>query len=313
MKRLPPKFFSTRASKVLAQKVADEYGSSLGEVEVQPFKDGEFSVSVAQTVRGCHVFLFGATFQPSDNLLELLMLIDLMKRASAKEITAVVPYYGWARQDRKDKARVPITAKLIANLIVSAGANRIVTMDLHADQIQGFFEIPVDHVFASKLYLSHVRESFDPDFLCVVSPDAGGSKRAANYAKLLGVDLVICHKRRQQANQVKEVKVIGEVLNKDVVIFDDIIDTAGTVAAVADKLSSMGVRSITVYATHALLSDKAYQKIEDSAIRKVWVTDTIPLRQNSQKISILSCRKLLAGVLYSVHNYQSVSKQNQAD
>ena len=311
MKRLSPKFFSTRASRDLAARVACEYGQPLQATDVYSFKDGEFSISAEQTVRGSHVFIFGSTFQPSDNLIELLMLIDLMKRASAGEITAVVPYYGWARQDRKDKARVPITAKLIANLIVTAGANRIVTMDLHADQIQGFFEIPVDHVFSSKLYLDHVRKSFDPETLCVVSPDAGGAKRADRYATALGAELVVCHKKRHHANQVQEIKVIGSVADKDVVIFDDIIDTAGTISAASDKLSSMGARTITVYATHPVLSGNAYQNIEKSAIKNVWVTDTIPLKQSSPKIAVISCSSILAKILSSVHNYESVSKENQ--
>lgn len=306
-----PKFFSTRASKSLAESIASAYGAELSQVDVQQFKDGEFSISATDTVRGSHVFIIGSTFQPSDNLMELLMLIDLMRRASAGEITVVVPYFGWARQDRKDKARVPITAKLVADLITKAGARRIVTMDLHADQIQGFFEIPLDHVYASTLYMDHVKKRFDVHRLCVVSPDAGGAKRAEGYAKALGTDLVICHKRRSRPNEIAEMRVFGDVSGKDVVIFDDIIDTAGTIAGAADKLKALGADTITVYVTHPVLSGDAYANIDRSAIEKLWVTDSIPLKKSSPKISVVSCSVLFSKVLRSVHNYESVSDQNR--
>lgn len=300
------KIFSSRGSRYLAQRIADAYGQPLGKVIFTEFSDGEYQPSFEETVRGARVFLISSTNQPNDNLIELLLMIDAAKRASAKHITAVIPYFGWARQDRKDKPRVPIGAKLMADLITAAGATRIMTMDLHADQIQGFFEIPVDHLYASSLFLPHIKAQ-NIENLTIASPDMGGSKRANTYAKALGAEVVICYKQRKKANEIEKITVIGEVKNRNIILVDDMIDTAGTLTKAADMLMEEGARSVMAYCTHPLLSGDAYEKIEKSALSKVVVTDTIPLKKTSDKIEVISIAEMFASVMKKVHYHQSIS------
>lgn len=299
--------FSTRTSRDLAEKIAKHYGQELGKINFQEFSDGEFEPSLDQSVRGGRVFLIASTFPPADNLLELLLMIDSAKRASAKNITVVIPYYGLARQDRKDKPRAPIGAKLVANLLTAAGATRIMTMDLHADQIQGFFEIPVDHLYASTIFVDYI-QSLNLDNLTIASPDMGGAKRAKNYAGHLGAEVVIAYKERKKANVVEEMFLIGDVKNKNVVLIDDMIDTAGTLCKAADILVKNGAKSVRAMATHGVLSGKAYENIENSSLEEVIVTDTIPLKEGlSSKIKVLSCAPLFSDVMKMVHHHQSIS------
>lgn len=303
----PTYLFSTRTSKVLAEKIAKHYGQELGEINFQQFSDGEFEPVLDQSVRGGRVFLIGSTFPPADNLLELLLMIDAAKRASAKSITVVIPYYGLARQDRKDKPRAPIGAKLVANLLTAAGATRVMTMDLHADQIQGFFEIPVDHLYASTIFVDYIK-SLNLDNLTIASPDMGGAKRAKNYAGHLGAEVVIAYKERKKANVVEEMFLIGDVEGRNVVLIDDMIDTAGTLCKAADILIEKGAKSVRAMATHAVLSGKAYENIENSKISEVIVTDTIPVKEElSSKIKVLSCAPLFAEVMSMVHQHKSIS------
>lgn len=299
--------FSTRTSKVLAERIAAHYGQELGKINFQKFSDGEFEPVLDQSVRGGRVFLIGSTFPPADNLLELLLMIDAAKRASAKNITVVIPYYGLARQDRKDKPRAPIGAKLVANLLTAAGATRIMTMDLHADQIQGFFEIPVDHLYASTIFVDYVK-SLHLDNLTIASPDMGGAKRAKNYASYLSADVVIAYKERKKANVVEEMFLIGDVKDKNVILIDDMIDTAGTLCKAAELLMKSGAKSVRAMATHGVLSGSAYDNIENSALLEVIVTDTIPVDlTRSTKIKVLSCAKLFADVMKMVHEHKSIS------
>lgn len=299
--------FSTRTSKVLAEKIAQHYGQDLGKIKFQDFSDGEFEPVLDQTVRGGRVFLIGSTFPPADNLLELLLMIDAAKRASAKSITVVLPYYGLARQDRKDQPRAPIGAKLVANLLTAAGATRIMTMDLHADQIQGFFEIPVDHLYASTIFIDYIQK-LNLDNLTIASPDMGGAKRAKNYASHLGAEVVIAYKERKKANVIEEMFLIGDVVGKNVILIDDMIDTAGTLCKAADILIEKGAKSVRAMATHAVLSGKAYENIENSKISEVIVTDTIPVKAElSSKIKVLSCAELFADVMKMVHEHKSIS------
>ncbi len=299
--------FSTRTSKVLAEEIAHYYGKSLGKINFQHFSDGEFEPVLEQSVRGSRVFLIGSTFPPADNLLELLLIIDAAKRASAKSITVVLPYYGLARQDRKDQPRAPIGAKLVANLLTAAGATRIMTMDLHADQIQGFFEIPVDHLYASTIFIDYIQQ-LNLDNLTIASPDMGGAKRAKNYAGHLGAEVVICYKERKKANVVEEMFLIGDVKDRNVILIDDMIDTAGTLCKAADILIANGAKSVRAMATHPVLSGKAYENIENSKLSEVIVTDTIPVKGNlSSKIKVLSCAKLFADVMKMVHEHKSIS------
>lgn len=301
--------FSTRTSKVLAEKIAHHYGKSLGKINIQYFSDGEFEPVLEQSVRGSRVFLIASTFPPADNLLELLLMIDAAKRASAKSITVVIPYYGLARQDRKDQPRAPIGAKLVANLLTAAGATRIMTMDLHADQIQGFFEIPVDHLYASTIFIDYIK-SLNLDNLTIASPDMGGAKRAKNYAGHLGAEVVICYKERKKANIVEEMFLIGDVKDRNVILIDDMIDTAGTLCKAADILIANGAKSVRAMATHPVLSGKAYENIQNSAISEVIVTDTIPVKENlSSKIKVLSCAELFADVMKMVHEHKSISNK----
>ncbi len=290
----------------IAQKMADAYGLPLGKVEINEFSDGEFQPSFEETVRGGRVFLVGSTMQPSDNLMELLLMCDAAKRASAKHITVVMPYFGWARQDRKDKSRVPIGAKMVANLLMAAGATRIMTMDLHADQIQGFFEVPVDHVFASSIFVPHIKGQNLED-LTIASPDMGGSKRANNYAKWLESEVVICYKQRKKANVIDKMTVIGEVEGRNVVLIDDMVDTAGTLTKAADMLLAKGAKSVQAYCTHGVLSGKAIERIEKSKLSRLVITDTIPQEHKSDKIEVLSIAELFAGVMHKVHHHESIS------
>lgn len=300
------KIFACRGSRVIAERIAEAYGQSLGEVVIQEFSDGEFQPSFEETVRGGRVFLIGSTMQPTQNLMELLLMIDAAHRASAKHITAVMPYFGWARQDRKDKPRVPIGAKMVANLLSAAGATRIMTMDLHADQIQGFFEMPVDHVFASSIFVKHIRNQ-NLDNLTIASPDMGGSKRANNYAKWLESEVVICYKQRKKANVIDKMTVIGSVEDRNVVLIDDMIDTAGTLTKAADMLYDQGARSVQAYCTHGVLSGKAIERIENSRLDRLVVTDTIPQKHDTDKIEVLSIAELFANVMRKVHNHESIS------
>ena len=299
--------FSTRTSKVLAEKIAQFYGQEMGKINFQEFSDGEFEPVLDESVRGGRVFLIGSTFPPADNLLELLLMIDASKRASAKSITVVLPYYGLARQDRKDQPRAPIGAKLVANLLTAAGATRIMTMDLHADQIQGFFEIPVDHLYASTIFIDYIKQ-LNLEDLTIASPDMGGAKRAKNYASHLGAEVVIAYKERKKANVVEEMFLIGHVEGRNVILIDDMIDTAGTLCKAADILMANGAKSVRAMATHGVLSGKAYENIENSKLSEVIVTDTIPIKTElSSKIKVLSCAELFADVINMVHKHKSIS------
>jgi ribose-phosphate pyrophosphokinase len=300
------KIFSGTASKYLAEEIAKSFGIPLGEVSVLRFSDGEFQPSFEETVRGDYVFIVQSTFPPTENLFELLLLIDAARRASAKSIIAVIPYFGFARQDRKDKPRVSIGSKLVANLLTAAGVDRIVTMDLHADQIQGFFEVPVDHLFASTIFLPYLKNMGIED-LVIAAPDTGGTKRANAYAKFLNVDLAISYKQRKVANEIENMTVIGEVEGKNIVLVDDIIDTAGTLTKAADIMMDMGAKSVRAFITHGVLSGPAYDRIEKSKLKELIVTDTIPLKRQSDKIKVISVADLFASVLNGVVNYESIS------
>ena len=300
------KIFSCTESKVLAEKIAKAYGTKLGKVNFSHYSDGEYQPSYEESVRGARIFLIGSTQPSSDNLMELLLMIDAAKRASARHITAVMPYFGWARQDRKDKPRVPIGAKLIANLIEAAGATRIITMDLHADQIQGFFEKPVDHLYASTIFIPYI-ESLKLEELTIASPDMGGSKRAYAYSRFLESNVVICYKQRKKANVVSHMELIGEVEGKNVIIVDDMVDTAGTLTKAADLMVERGAKSVRAICTHALLSGNAYEIIEKSKLTELIVTDTIPEKKKSNKIKVLTCANLFADVMHSVNNNQSIN------
>ncbi len=300
------KIFACSQSIHLAEKIASHYGVELGKVTFSHYSDGEFQPSFEESIRGIRVFLVCSTFPSADNLMELLLMIDAAKRASARHITAVIPYFGWARQDRKDKPRVPIGAKLVAKLLESAGATRIMTMDLHADQIQGFFEKPVDHLYASTIFLPYVK-SLGLDNLTIASPDMGGSKRAYAYSKFLNSDVVICYKQRKQANVIDTMELIGNVEGRNVILVDDMVDTGGTLAKAADMMLAKGALSVRAICTHAILSGDAYEKIEKSAILELIVTDSIPLKRESSKIKVLSCTELFADVMHMVQNNKSIS------
>jgi len=300
------KIFTGRASKELAEKIAKSFGISLGNVNVMEFSDGEFQTSFEETVRGQDVFIVQSTMPPVENLFELLLMVDAAKRASARKVIAVLPYYGFARQDRKDKPRVAIGAKLVANMLIAAGVNRLITMDLHADQIQGFFEIPVDHLYASTIFYP-VIEKLNNGNIVMAAPDAGGAKRANSYAKRLNTTLAICHKHRKKPNEVAEMTVIGDVEGKDVILVDDMCDTAGTLTKAADLFMQKGALSVRAFCTHAVLSGPAYERIENSQLTQLYVTDTIPLKQQSAKITVLSCADLFADVIRSVVHNESIS------
>ncbi|GAB4379085.1 MAG: ribose-phosphate pyrophosphokinase [Salibacteraceae bacterium] len=292
----------------LGEKIARSFGVGLANVNILRFSDGEFQPSFEETVRGADVFIVQSTTPPADNLMELLQLVDAAKRASAKTISAVIPYYGYARQDRKDKPRVSIASKLVANLLGAAGVSRVMTMDLHADQIQGFFEVPVDHLYASTIFLPYI-QSLELNNLLVAAPDTGGTKRANAYAKFLNCDLAICYKQRKVANEVESITVIGDVEGKDVVMVDDLIDTAGTLTKAAAIMKENGARSVRAAITHPVLSGPAYERIEDSALEELVVTDTIPLKKQIDKIKVLSVADLFANTIKSIVNHESISSQ----
>lgn len=302
------KIFACSQSLELAEKIAKSYGVELGKVTFSHYSDGEFQPSFEESIRGIRVFLVCSTFPSADNLMELLLMIDAAKRASARHITAVIPYFGWARQDRKDKPRVPIGAKLVAKMLEAAGATRVMTMDLHADQIQGFFEKPVDHLFASTIFLPYV-QSLQLENLTIASPDMGGSKRAYAYSKYLGSEVVVCYKQRKKANVIDTMELIGEVTGRHVILVDDMIDTGGTLAKAADVMIEKGALSVRAICTHAILSGGAYEKIEKSKLTELIVTDSIPLKQQSSKIRVLSCAELFADVMHMVQNNNSISNK----
>ncbi len=304
--KAPIKFFSGTATKYLAEQIAKHYGIPLGKTTLTKFSDGEFQPSFDESVRGTNVFIFQSTFPPTDNLMELLLMIDAAKRASAYKVIAVIPYFGWARQDRKDKPRVSIGAKLVADLLSAAGVDRIMTMDLHADQIQGFFNVPVDHLYASTVFIPYIK-SLGLDNLVIASPDMGGSKRANAYSRILKCEMAICYKHREKANEVSDIRIIGEIKGRNIVIIDDMIDTAGTITKVAEKMMAEGAKSVRAVATHPVLSGKAFDRINNSVLTEVVVSDTIPLKQQSDKIKVLSVAPLFAEVIYKVYNFMSIS------
>jgi ribose-phosphate pyrophosphokinase len=300
------KLFSGIATEALAEKIATSYGQSLGKVEHYRFSDGELQASYEESIRGHSVFIMQSTMPPADNLMELLLLIDAAKRASARHIVAVIPYYGYARQDRKDKPRVAIGAKLVADMLAVAGATRVMTMDLHADQIQGFFNVPVDHLYASTIFLPHIKTLNIPN-LTIAAPDMGGSKRANGYAKHLKAEMVICYKQRAKANVVESMTAIGEIEGRNIILVDDLVDTGGTLCKAADMMLDRGALSVRAICTHPVLSGKAYDNIEKSRLTELIVTDTIPLKQDCSKIKVLSVAPLFAKVINSVHNFESIS------
>ena len=299
--------FAGRASMDLALKIAAKHGTALGNVIVSTFSDGEFQPSFEESVRGSDVFIIQSTFPPADNLMELLMMIDAAKRASANSIVAIIPYFGFARQDRKDKPRVPIGAKLVANMLAAAGVTRIMTMDLHADQIQGFFEVPVDHLFASSIFIPYVQSLNLPN-LTIASPDMGGAKRAHAYAKYLHAEVVVCYKHRKKANEIDNMLLIGEVAGKDIIIVDDMVDTAGTLTKAAAIMMDNGAASVRAMTTHPILSGDAYKRIEDSKLTEIIVTDTIPLAKPSAKIKVISVANLFSDVVKKITSHESISQ-----
>ena len=306
--KTPAKIFACNQSKLLASKISDHFGIPVGKVNFSRYSDGEFQPSFEESVRGARIFIIGSTQPTSDNLMEMLLMLDAAKRASARHITAVMPYFGWARQDSKDKPRVPIGAKLIAKLLETAGATRIITMDLHADQIQGFFEKPVDHLFTSTIFLPHI-ESLKLSNLTIASPDMGGSKRAYAYSKYLSSEVVICYKQREKANKVSHMELIGNVKGKNVILVDDMVDTAGTLTKAATLMKERGAISVRAICTHALLSGDAYDKIEKSELEELIVTDSIPPRISHNKVKVLSCAPLFAQVMHNLHFNKSISSK----
>ncbi len=309
--------FACRASENFAKQVIDHLNQikspeepevHLGELEVTPFSDGEFQPQYAESVRGASVYILQSTIPPADNLMELLLAIDAAKRASADEVVAVMPYFGWARQDRKDRPRVAIGAKLAANLLRAAGADRVMTCDLHAGQIQGFFDIPVDHVYASKVFLPYIKSRHFEN-LAIAAPDMGGAKRANVYARELMCPVIICHKTRERANVVGSITAIGEIEGKDIIIVDDMIDTAGTLCKAAEVLMQRGASSVRACATHGLLSGGAIERIHDSALQEVFITDTVPHPElaDDPKIRIVSMTEVFASIIHKVYNYEAIS------
>lgn len=302
------KIFSGTKSRYLAEEMCKHLGIELGKMNTIRFSDGEFEVSFEESVRGCDVFLVQSTFPNSDNLMELLLMIDAAKRASARSVVAVVPYFGWARQDRKDKPRVSIAAKLVSDLLSAAGINRLVTMDLHADQIQGFFNVPVDHLYASSVFVPYI-ESLNLKDMVIASPDVGGAKRANSYSKYFQCPLVLCHKHRAKANVVESMTIIGDVKDKDVVLVDDMIDTAGTICKAADLMKENGARSVRCVTSHALMSGPAVDRINASALEEVIFTDSIPFdKSRSEKASVISIAKLFANTINCICTNQPISK-----
>ena len=304
----PIKIFAGTASRYMGEEICKDLGVELGKMNIQHFADGEFEVSIEETVRGCEDYLVQSTFPNSDNLMELLLMIDAAKRASAHSVIAVLPYFGWARQDRKDRPRVPIGAKLVANLLVAAGVDRIMTMDLHADQIQGFFDVPVDALYASGIFIPYIK-SLNIEDLSIAAPDMGGAKRANAYAKHLQTPIIISHKERAKANVVGSMTAIGEVEGRNIIIVDDMIDTAGTICMAANMLMDKGAKSVRAVITHPVLSGAAYERINESRLQEVIVTDTIPLNKEKDlsKFTVLSVADIFANVIERVHNYKEIS------
>ena len=302
------KVFSGTKSRYLAEKICENLGCEMGNLTITYFADGEFEVCYEESIRGCDVFLIHSTFPSADTLMELLLMVDAAKRASARTINAIVPYYGWARQDRKSKPRVSIAAKLVANMLSLAGINRIMTMDLHADQEQGFFEVPVDHLFASTILLPYIKQA-NLKNLCIATPDVGGTKRASTYAKYLDCPMVICNKTRQRANEVASMEVIGDVKGMDVVLVDDMVDTAGTITKAADLIKSMGANSVRALASHCIMSGPADERVSNSQLEEIVFTDSIPYQGNCKKIKQLSVGPLFAETIRRVLNNESISSQ----
>lgn len=305
-KKAPLQIFSCTATNYLTTKICDSLGVDLGKSSCPVFADGEVEPCYDETIRGSHVFIVQSTRPPADNLLELLLMIDAAKRASAYKIIAVIPYFGYARQDRKDKPRVSIGAKLMADLLSAAGVNRVITMDLHADQIQGFFNVPVDHLYASSMFVPYISK-MGLQNLVIASPDVGGTKRANTYAKMLGTDMVICHKSRAKANVVDSMTLIGDVKGRDVIIVDDLIDTAGTITKAADLMMEKGALSVRAFAAHGVLSGNAYENLEKSALKEIYFTDSIPPRKHSDKIKYISTAESFAEAIMRVYKNQSIS------
>lgn len=303
-----PKIFACTQSMELGRKIAASYGADLGNVLISRYSDGEFQPSFEESIRGTRIFIIGSTNPSSENLMEMLLMLDAAKRASARHITAVIPYFGWARQDRKDKPRVPIAAKLVAKMLEAAGATRIITMDLHADQIQGFFEKPVDHLYASTLFLPYLK-NLNLEELCIASPDMGGSKRAYAYSRALECEVVICYKQRAKANVISHMELIGDVKGKNVVLVDDMVDTAGTLTKAADLMMERGALSVRAVTTHGLLSGDAHDKITKSKLTELIITDSIPVDRDQPKIRVLSCADLFADVMHRVHHNTSISSK----
>ncbi len=306
MEQVPFKIFSGTKSRYLAERICANLGCPLGNMNIERFADGEFSVSYEESIRGSQVFLVQSTFPNSDNLLELLLMIDAARRASARSIVAVIPYFGWARQDRKDKPRVSIGAKLIADMLTAAGINRLITMDLHADQIQGFFNVPVDHLYASAIFTDYIK-SLERENLVIATPDVGGTKRASSYAKYFGVPMVICYKLRKKANEISEMQIIGDVEGMDVLLVDDIVDTAGTITKAADLMTKNGARSVKAIASHAVMSDPASARVDDSSLREIIFTDSIPFDKKCEKVTILSVANVFADAIRRVCSNESIS------
>jgi ribose-phosphate pyrophosphokinase len=302
----PIKIFAGSASQELADKIAKSYGSRLGKCAILRFSDGEIQPAYDESVRGAAVFIIQSTFPPAEHLFELLLMIDAAKRASADKVVAVIPYFGYARQDRKDRPRCAIGAKLVANLLCAAGVDRVMTMDLHADPIQGFFDVPVDHLYASPIFVPYLK-NLNLDKLVIAAPDVGGTKRANAYSRFLNVEMAIGYKLRKKANEISEMKVIGDVENKDVVIVDDMVDTAGTITLAADLMHDMGANSVRVVSTHPVLSGPAYDRLRKSHITEMLVTDTIPLIVPHPKIKVLSVADTFADVIQKVYTHQSIS------
>lgn len=304
----PFKIFSGTNSRYVAEKIAKSMGVELGNLSITHFADGEFSVSFEESIRGMEIYLVQSTFPSSDNLMELLLMIDAAKRASAKSICAVMPYFGWARQDRKDKPRVAIGAKLIADLLRVVGVDRIMTMDLHADQIQGFFDCPVDHLYASTIFAPYIA-SLKLDELVIAAPDVGGSKRADSYAKYFDVPMVLCHKSRLKANEIASMRIIGDVKGKNVVLIDDMVDTAGTITRAADLMISNGALSVRALASHAVMSDPASERVQNSALEEIVFTDSIPYANKCSKVKVLSVSDMFADTIRRNLEHESISSQ----
>jgi len=298
--------FAGRATKYLGEKITEHYGEGLGHSTVNVFSDGEFMTFYDDNIRGRDVFIVQSTFSPTENLFELLMMVDAARRASAQNIVAVIPYFGFARQDRKDRPRVSITAKMIANLLQAAGVTRVITIDLHADQIQGFFDVPVDHLYASSIFIPYLR-SLDVENLTMASPDTGGTRRAATYAKAMGTDFVICYKQRAKPNEIARMALVGDVEGRDVVLVDDIIDTAGSITRAAQLIMENGANSVRAFCTHAVFSGPAYERLEASPFKEIVVTDTIPLQKQLDNITVISTAELFADVIKRVITNKSIS------